>query len=169
MKALHFGLLLGLLSLTGCTRPYANFAVETTPASQTMKQRTITTEIPADATALTQNTNRIVIEQLKVEGFKYVPGPADIVMSVKASRGGRTVGGHIGYTSVENEEADMVTIELNAREGGRVIWDGAIEGRGEYLSGQYAPGCIRTLLERYQMHESGEETCFRLDQMPKKS
>ena len=155
--------------LAGCTRPYANFAIETTPAAGMMKAKTISTETPKDATALAQNTEKVVQAMLKREGFKYVPKGGQVTMLVDAYRGNKQTGSRVNYrffhSSVEEEYADVVTISLNAKENGRVIWDGGIEGLGEYLSGKYAPGCVRTLLDRYLMHESGEETCYRLDQM----
>lgn len=158
-----------LASAAGCTRPYANFAVETTPAAGMMKSKTISTKLPDNASALAANTNNVVIAQLKREGFKYVPLGGKVTMQVDAWRGNKTVGQRVGYrlfhADVEEEYADVVTIELNAVENGRGIWDGSIEGLGEYLSGKYAPGCVRTLLDRYLTHESGEETCFRPDQM----
>lgn len=162
-------LLLAALSLSACVRPYANFAVETTPAAGMMKAKTISTETPKEASALTQNSEKVVQAMLKREGFKYVPKGGQVTMLVDAYRGNKQTGSRVNYrffhSSVEEEYADVVTISLNAKENGRVIWDGGIEGLGEFLSGKYAPGCIRTLLERYLSHESGEETCYRLDQM----
>lgn len=156
-------------SFAACVRPYANFAIETTPAAGMMKSKTISTKLPDNASALAANTNNVVIAQLKREGFKYVPLGGKVTMQVDAWRGNKTVGQRVGYrlfhADVEEEYADVVTIELNAVENGRGIWDGSIEGLGEYLSGKYAPGCVRTLLDRYLTHESGEETCFRPDQM----
>lgn len=155
--------------LAACTRPYANFAIETTPAAGMMKSKTISTKVPDDASALAINTNKVVIAQLKHEGFKVIPSGGQVTMLVDAWRGNKSVGQRVGYrffhADVEEEYADVVTIELKAMENGKGIWDGNIEGLGEYLSGKYAAGCIRTLLDRYLTHESGEETCYRPDQM----
>lgn len=160
------------LVTSGCVRPYANFAVETTPAAGIMKSKTITVELPKDATALAHNTFNVVVDQMKREGFKLVPSNGQVTMAMDAYRGNKSVGSRVNYrvfhSEVEEEYADVVTIELHAKENGRGIWDGTIEGLGEYLSGKYAPGCIRTLLDRYLTHESGEETCYRLDQMADK-
>lgn len=157
------------LALAGCTRPYANFVIETTPAAGLMKSKTISTQLPDGASALAINTNDVVLAQMRHEGFRVAPTGVQITMQVDAWRGNKSVGQRVGYrlfhADVEEEYADVVTIELKAVENGKGIWDGSIEGRGEYLSGKYAPGCVRTLLDRYLTHESGEETCFRPDQM----
>ena len=160
---------LAMMALVGCVRPYANFAIETTPAAGLMKSKTISAQVSDDASALAVNTHKVVIAQLKREGFKVIPSGGQVTMLVDAWRGNKSVGQRVGYrffhADVEEEYADVVTIELHARENGRGVWDGHIEGLGEYLSGKYAPGCVRTLLDRYLTHESGEETCYRLDQM----
>lgn len=132
--------------LAGCTRPYANFAIETTPAAGMMKSKTVSVELPKDASALAHNTYKVIVDQMKREGFKVVPKNGQVTMQMDAYRGNKSVGSRVNYrvfhSSVEEEYADVVTIEMHAIEKGVGIWDGHIEGLGEFLSGKYAPGCI---------------------------
>lgn len=120
---------------------------------------------------MTKQAERSLQDELKREGFKWVPTGGDITMQVVMGHGGYGVGKistfgpvftHLGSWETYQQQTDIVELDMTAIEKGKPFWEARISGSGEWLNSEYQPGCIRELLRNHtDENTTGEERCYK--------
>lgn len=168
--------LLSLLTLAGiltACAPSAIFTIQGTPQAVRMRDtKTVATHIKPMSSALTQNYEQIVIDELRKPSshFRYNPKNPDLIMHISTSRddakvvGRRTTADPLiwgrSYSADVTADEIVVMPSLQTKEG-YVLWDGSMRGVGGVLAGPAAGRCIRVLFDYFHLNQSGEESCFR--------